>query len=313
MSTQFGNLLSIVVPVYNESAVLKEFHNRLVPSAKQVTDDWEVIYINDGSSDTSLEILSEIQETHDEVIIVNLSRNFGKEAAMTAGLDMAHGEAVVVIDADLQDPPELIPQLFATWKEGYDVVYAKRLSRAGETLSKKVPSKIFSRCINTLSGVNIPVDTGDYRLLSRRAVEALGAIEEKRRYMKGLFSWIGFPQKAVGFHREKRYAGKSKWNFFQLWNLAIEGITSFTTFPLKIVTFVGMFTSLIAFIYAVIIIYKTLMFGEPVKGYPSLMVVILFIGGIQIFSIGLLGEYLGRMFDEVKNRPLYIVESIIKK
>jgi len=242
---------------------------------------------------------------------VDLSRNFGKEIALTAGIDHAKGDSVVVIDADLQDPPELIPELVEHWKEGYDVVYAKRVARAGERAIKKATAHTFYRVMNKVSKLKLPEDTGDFRLMSRRAVDSLKELREHHRFMKGLFAWIGYRQKAVTYKRDARYAGQSKWNYWSLWNFALEGITSFTTVPLLAASYLGLLTSLTAFIYAVYVVYKTLVYGDPVKGYPSLMVVILFLGGIQLLAIGVIGEYIGRIFNETKRRPLYILKDYI--
>lgn len=228
---------------------------------------------------------------------------------MTAGLDACGGDAVVVIDADLQDPPEVIPQLVAEWRAGFDMVYARRESRLGETAFKKATARWFYRVIGKLSRVTIPADTGDFRLLSRRAVDALLQLREHHRFMKGLFAWIGFSQKAVMYRRDARFAGDTKWNYWKLWNFAVEGITSFSTVPLRLATYFGVGIALIAFVYAGWITYKTLAFGDPVKGYPSLMVVLLFLGGGQLIGIGVLGEYLGRMFNETKDRPLYFLNE----
>jgi len=299
--------LSIVVPAYNEEEVLPEFHKRLTAVLKNLSVPSEILYINDGSSDETLKVIKGFQDTR--VAVIDLSRNFGKEIALTAGLDHAHGDAVIVIDADLQDPPELIPELIEKWQEGYDVVYARRTTRDGESFLKKSSAKLFYRVIQGVSRVKIPADTGDFRLLSRRAVEALKQLRETHRFMKGLFAWIGYPQVAVNYHRDPRFAGKTKWNYWQLWNFALEGITSFTINPLKIATYLGLMTSVFSFTYALFVIYKTLFFGESVQGYPSLMVVILFLGGVQLMSLGVIGEYLGRMFNETKQRPLYFVNS----
>lgn len=303
------SVLSVVVPAFNEAEVLTRFHERLSAVLKDVTLQAEIVYVNDGSSDTTLDVMRTLAANDRRVAIVNLSRNFGKEIALTAGLDYAQGDAVVVIDADLQDPPELIPELIRRWREGYDVVYAKRIARDGESGLKKLTAFAFYRVIQRVSRVHIPQDTGDFRLLSRRAIVALGKLREQHRFMKGLFTWIGYPQVAVSYRREPRYAGETKWNYWRLWNFALEGITSFTTAPLRLATYLGLVTALAAFTYAAIIIYKTLMFGDPVRGYPSLMVVLLFLGGVQLISIGILGEYIGRMFDETKNRPLYLVQE----
>jgi glycosyltransferase involved in cell wall biosynthesis len=228
---------------------------------------------------------------------------------MTAGIDHARGDAVIIIDADLQDPPELIPRFIEEWKQGFEVVYAKRIQRDGESTLKKVTSYLFYRVIQKVSRVSIPEDTGDYRLMSRRAVEALKGLREQHRFMKGLFAWVGFQQKAVLYNRNPRFAGETKWNYWKLWNFAIEGITSFTIAPLKIATYLGLAIAIGAFFYAGIIVFKTIFYGNPVAGYPSVMVTILFLGGVQLISIGIMGEYVGRMFDETKNRPLYVLNS----
>jgi len=228
---------------------------------------------------------------------------------LTAGLDHARGDAVVIIDADLQDPPELIPKLVEKMHEGFDVVYAKRTTRKGETLLKKFTAMLFYRVIHGVNPIKIPADTGDFRLLSRRAVEALKLLRENHRFMKGLYAWIGYPQVAVEYQRDRRFAGKTKWNYWRLWNFALDGITAFTITPLKIATYIGLLTSIGSFGYALFVIYKTLAFGEPVRGYPSLMVIILFLGGMQLMCLGVIGEYLGRMFNETKQRPLYLIKS----
>lgn len=301
--------LSVVVPVYNEKEVLHEFHKRLSSVLTALPLDYEVVYVNDGSTDITLSVLEEIKRDDSTVGVVDLSRNFGKEIALTAGLDYCKGDAAVVIDADLQDPPEVIPELIAGWREGYDVVYAKRISRDGETFIKKATARVFYRVIQAISRFKIPEDTGDFRLLSRRAIDALHQLREQHRFMKGLFAWIGFPQKAVLYRRDARFAGETKWNYWRLWNFAIEGITSFTIAPLKLATYFGLLVALGAFVYGAIIIVKTLLYGNPVPGYPSLMVVVLFLGGVQLVAIGIIGEYLGRMFDETKGRPLYLINS----
>jgi glycosyltransferase involved in cell wall biosynthesis len=305
-------LLSIVVPAYNEQAVLREFHKRISKVLNTVNMEAEIVFINDGSRDATLSLMRELSELDARVGVVNLSRNYGKEIALTAGLDHAHGDAIVVIDADLQDPPELIPDLISEWRNGYDVVYAQRIVRDGETALKKLTAFLFYRVIQRSSGrVHVPVDTGDFRLLSRRALDALLRLREQHRFMKGLFAWIGYPQKAVPYRRDPRYAGATKYNYWGMWNLAIEGITSFTTSPLRAASYLGLLTASGAFIYGFLMIFKTLMYGNPVPGYPSLMVVVLFLGGIQLIAIGVIGEYLGRMFDESKRRPLYFVQDYL--
>ncbi len=304
-----GILLSVVVPAFNEQAVLHECHSRLSKVLDTLGVRAEIVFVNDGSTDNTPEVLYQLREQDPRVAVVELSRNFGKEIALTAGLDHALGEAVVVIDADLQDPPELIPELIKQWQDGYDVVYATRVARDGETYLKKATAGAFYRLIQNVSRVKIPADTGDFRLLSRRAVDALKQLREQHRFMKGLFSWIGYPQKSVPYRRDPRFAGETKWNYWRLWNLALEGITSFTIAPLKLASYIGVLTSLAAFIYALRVIYKTLVYGDPVQGYPSLMVVVLFLGGVQLLTLGVIGEYLGRMFDETKGRPLYFTKA----
>lgn len=302
-------LISIVVPVYNETNILSSFYQRLQKVLQSLQYIFEIIFVNDGSTDLSLESLIKLRNQDERIAIVHLSRNFGKEIALQAGLDHCKGDAVIVMDADLQDPPELIPCFLEQWRQGFDVVYGKRVSRHGESLFKKSTAFIFYRLIRRMSTISIPADTGDFRLLSHRAVSALKQLPERHRYMKGLFAWIGFPQIAVPFERQARVGGTSKWNYVKLFNLALEGITSFSLAPLKLATFFGFITASLAFIYASRIIYKTLIYGDPVQGYPSLMVVILFLGGVQLISLGIIGEYLGRTFDETKRRPLYLLNE----
>ncbi|HQQ58469.1 MULTISPECIES: glycosyltransferase family 2 protein [Thermomonas] len=304
-------VLSVLVPVYNEIEVLPEFHRRMTAVLRTCVDTYEVVYVNDGSSDGSLQWLQQLCADDPDVALVDLSRNFGKEIAMAAGLDHVRGEAVVVIDADLQDPPELIPRLLEQWRAGFDNVYARRRQRDGETWLKKASASWFYRLIGKLSRVAIPQDTGDFRLLSRRAVEALRALREQHRFMKGLFAWIGYPSIAVEYDRDPRLAGQTKFNYWKLWNFAIEGITSFTIAPLKLATYLGLLVAMLAFVAMAVLIAKTLLYGDPVKGYPSLMCVILFLGGIQLAALGMLGEYIGRMFNEVKGRPLYFTKQYV--
>ncbi len=303
-------VISVIAPAYNEEAVLPEFHKRLCAVFEGLDCELEVVYVNDGSSDQTLAVLRALRSQDERITLIDLSRNFGKEVAMTAGFDHACGDAVVVIDTDLQDPPELIPEMIRLWHNGYDMVYAQRTAREGESWMKRATASAFYRVIQRLSRVKIPQDTGDFRLMSRRAVDALLQLREHHRFMKGLFSWVGFPQIALPYRRDARFAGDTKWNYWKLWNFALEGITSFTTVPLKIASYVGLLISLFAFAYAAIVIYKTLMYGEDVQGYPSLMVVILMLGGIQLASLGIIGEYLGRMFNETKQRPLYLTQDI---
>jgi len=301
-------LITVVVPCFDEADVLAAFHDRLAAVMDSLPFSWSVIYVNDGSRDSTLGVMLALQARSANVSVLNLSRNFGKEAAMTAGLDHAAGDAVVVIDADLQDPPELIPDLVAAWQRGYDVAYAQRRVREGETWTKRTTARLFYRLMSRSGQTPLPVDTGDFRLMSRRAVDGLLTLRERHRFMKGLFAWIGYPQVAVQYNRSPRYAGNSKWNYWRLWNFALEGITSYTVLPLKIATYLGLIISLFSGIYGLFIIALTLVLGRSVPGYPSLIVVILLLGGTQLMTLGLLGEYLGRVFNEVKGRPLYLVE-----
>lgn len=302
-------LLSVVVPTYNEEAVLGAFYERLRDVLDGLEVRREILFVNDGSTDATLTLIRELQRRDPGIALVDLSRNFGKEIALTAGLDHARGDAVVVIDADLQDPPDLIPQLLEKWRAGYDVVYAVRSTRNGESWLKKMTAYGFYRVMSHIGPIAIPPDTGDFRLLSRRAVVALRKLREQHRFMKGLFAWIGYRQTGIPYEREPRHAGHSKWSYWKLWNFALEGISSFTTFPLKLATYIGFLTACGAFLYGLGIIWDTLLHGNPVPGYPSLLVVVLFLGGIQLMSLGIIGEYLGRMFDEAKQRPLYLVAA----
>jgi polyisoprenyl-phosphate glycosyltransferase len=301
--------LSVVVPVYNEREVLPELHRRLAAVLDALGRDTEVVYVNDGSTDDSLAVLAALHDADPRVAIVDLSRNFGKEIAMSAGLDHAGGDAVVVIDADLQDPPEHIPDMVREWEAGYDVVLMRRRSRAQESWLKKATARGFYRAIGKLGTIEIPENVGDFRLLSRRAVAALRRFPERSRFMKGLFAWIGFPTRELEYDRDGRFAGTTKWNYWRLWNFALEGITSFSAVPLKVASYIGLATALAAFVYGAYVIVKTLLIGDRVPGYPTLVTLILFLGGLQLMALGVIGEYLARMFVEVKQRPLYLVQG----
>jgi len=305
-----NKLLSIVSPVYNEVENLDEFYSRVLSATGDLNLETEIIYINDGSQDNSIQVINKQSKNDDRVAVIDLSRNFGKEIALTAGLDHASGDAVIVIDSDLQDPPELIPKLVEEWLNGYDVVNAKRIKRKGEGSLKKITSYIYYRLLFYLSDINIPIDTGDFRLLNRCALDALLKLREKHRYMKGLFAWVGFKQKEIEYEREARYKGKTKWNFFSLFNLAFDGLTSFSIIPLRLASIVGFLSAFFGFFYGLTIVVKRLFFQEQVVGFTSLVVLITFFGGIQLLSIGIIGEYIGRIFNETKNRPLYIVKNI---
>jgi glycosyltransferase involved in cell wall biosynthesis len=302
--------VSVVVPAYNEAVGLDFFHRRLLRALAGL-ESWEVVYVDDGSTDGTLSVMEGLHRDDDRVAVVGLSRNFGKEIAITAGLDHAAGEAVVVIDADLQDPPELIVELVAHWRAGFDMVYAKRRSRAGETWLKRATARIFYRLMQHMGNLKLPENTGDFRLMSRRVVDAVRQLREQHRFMKGLFAWVGYPTTFVLYDREPRRSGVSKWSYWKLWNLALEGITSFTVMPLKFATYAGLGVALLSMIYVAEVLVKTLIIGNPVAGYPSLMTVVLFLGGVQLMFLGVIGEYLGRVFNETKQRPLYLVERYV--
>lgn len=302
-------LVSILVPAYNEEEVLYMLYERvstLMNSMQQY--DFEILLVNDGSKDKTFSIMKDLRKKDKRICYLNLSRNYGKETAMIAGLDYIKGDCVIIIDADLQDPPELIPDMLKFWEEGYDDVYAKRKSRKGETWLKKFTSKMYYRTLQSVTKIEIQKDTGDFRLLDRRCVEALKKLRESERYTKGLYSWIGYNKKEILYDRDPRAAGKTKWNYGKLINLSIDGLTSFTTAPLRWAAFLGVIVSLIAFIYMLIIILRTIICGVDVPGYASTMVVILFLGGLQLISLGIIGEYLGRAFYESKGRPLYFID-----
>jgi glycosyltransferase involved in cell wall biosynthesis len=303
--------LTVVVAAFNEAEALPLLHPRIAAGLDGLaaTLDGRVLYVDDGSRDGTWEALQRIAAADPRVALLRLSRNFGKEAALTAGLDQVTEGAALILDADGQDPPELIPQFVARWREGYDDVHGTRLGRAGEGLVKRGTAHLFYRLIGRLSHTPIPEDTGDFRLLSPRALAALRQLRERHRFMKGLFGWVGFAQVAVPYQRDARVAGRSKFNFWKLWNFALEGITSFSTAPLRLATYLGVATALLAFAYAVWIVLKALLWGDPVAGWPTMMSVILLLGGVQLVALGLIGEYLGRLYLESKQRPLYLVEQ----
>lgn len=303
------DFLSVIVPAYNESEVLPSFHQAITQVMLDTDADYEIIYVDDGSTDQTAAMLGGFRDRDESVAVIELSRNFGKEVAISAGLDYAQGDAVIIIDADLQDPPDLIHEFLREWRDGYDIVSGKRSSREGESYLKKTTAKWFYRILNTLSDVEIPQDTGDFRLISRRALDALVSLRETHRYMKGLFAWVGFPQKQVLYTRHARAAGVTKWSYWRLWNYAIEGITSFSDVPLKMATYLGVATSGIAFVYGGFFLVRTLLFGNAVPGYPSLVLIILFLGGIQLICLGIIGEYLARTYNESKSRALYFVKG----
>lgn len=310
-STQTNKpLISVVVPAYNEADVIQVFYERMCKLFDSLSDYCcEMIIVNDGSQDLTQSIIEQLRSKDNRIASISLTRNFGKEIAMTAGLDHAKGDAIIIIDVDLQDPPELIVKFIEEWQNGYDIVYARRTARDGETWLKIFTAEMFYKVMDKISErVKIPRNTGDFRLMSRRSVDALLQLREHHRFMKGLYAWVGFPSKAIDYRRDPRAAGSSKFNYWSLWNFALEGITSFTVIPLKIATYLGLLTSLSAFSFGLFIIIKTLLWGDSVQGFPTLMVTILFLGGVQLFFIGVMGEYLGRIFGETKQRPLYLIQ-----
>ena len=304
-------LLSIVCPLYNEEGNVVELVSRICSILDTRTQrlPYEVILVNDGSRDATAAIARALALQNPAIALVNLSRNFGHQIAATAGLDYAHGQAVILMDGDLQDPPELINDFIAKWQEGYDVVYAIRKTRKGESPFKLLTARLFYRITKRLTNVDIPVDTGDFRLMSRRVVDALKQTREKHRFLRGLVSWIGFKQTGVYYDREARYAGTTKYPFSKMLKFAIDGITSFSEIPLRFATYFGFFVSVFAFIYALIVLWLKIQ-HRNFPGYTSTMVAILFFGGVQLITIGILGEYIGRIYDQIKQRPLYFIDSV---
>ena len=302
-------LLTIMIPVFNEEECINELYNQLDSVSNSLSCVCEFLFINDGSTDQTLELIKQIQCVDSRISIVDLSRNYGKEIAMTAGLDYMKGDTLVIIDADLQDNPELLPLMVQEIENGYDDVYAQRTSRKGESWLKKTTSFLFYRLLATMSSVPIQKDTGDFRMLSFKAVQALRQLGENERNMKGLFSFIGFKKKPIYYIRDERIAGKTKWNYFKLINLAIRGIIAFSIKPLRIISITGFVISLASFAFLIKIVIKAVFYGDPVAGYPSMMSAILLLGGLQLLSIGVLGEYLGIVFSETKKRPIYFIND----
>lgn len=303
-------LITIIIPSYNESAMFKTLFKRLDSLIEEIQSyDFEFLFINDGSTDSTIPLLREYAVTRNDVRYIDLSRNFGKEVAMLAGFDYAKGDAVVVMDADLQQPPEVIKAMIHWWEQGYDDVYAVRQERDGESRFKKFTSKYYYKILQFISGKEVYPHVGDFRLLDRKCVEALKQIRETERYTKGMYGWIGFNKKEISYHAEERIAGETKWKFLDLFNLALNGITSYSTMPLKIWSYMGFLISVFAFGFLAYEIGKTLLFGSSLEGYPTLIASILFLGGIQLISLGVIGEYLGRVFVETKNRPTYLVRE----
>lgn len=301
--------VTILVPVYNEQEVLPLFHQTLSRELEVVADVvFEILFVDDGSKDSTLSIIENLATNDTRISYLSLSRNFGKERAMIAGLDAVRSDAVIIMDVDLQDPPNLIAQMIREWKAGYDDVYAKRRTRAGESWLKRTTAQTYYRLLQRTTRIEVQQNTGDFRLLDRKCIDALTRFRESERYTKGMFSWIGFKKKELLFDRDSRAAGRTKWNYRGLIDLAIDGITSFTTAPLRISMFLGALVSLAAFIYVVVIVVRTVFWGSDLEGYPSTMAVILFLGGVQLLSLGVIGEYVGRIFNESKGRPLYLIQ-----
>lgn len=304
-------IISIVVPVYNEQDVIMESYKRLTAVMQSSNEPYELIFVNDGSRDRSPELLSELCKTDASVRFINFSRNFGHQPAITAGMDYASGDAIVVIDADLQDPPEIILEMIKKWREGYDVVYGKRVKRKGETFFKKITAKLYYRLLRNMTSVDIPTDTGDFRLIDRKVCNAMKTLTERNRYVRGLVSWVGFKQIAVEYVREERFAGVTKYPLKKMLKFAMDGITAFSYKPLKFATSIGFLFSIVSFVYLIIIIFQRLFTDTTVSGWASTIAVILFTQGIVLMMLGIIGEYIGRIFDEIKGRPIYIVNEVV--
>ncbi len=302
-------LVSIVAPFFNEEAGVNQFFDAIKAVAAAVPHcRFEVVCVDDGSKDRTFEKLKEPHGIN--TVVVELSRNFGKEAALTAGLDVASGDAVIPIDSDLQDPPDLIPQMIELWGQGYDVVLAKRADRSVDSPSKRISAVMFYKFYNKIANLRIPENVGDYRLMSRQVVEAVKRLPEQQRFMKGLFAWAGFRQTTIEFHRQCRNTGSTSWNKWRLWNFALEGLTSFSTLPLRVWTYVGGLVAALSLLYGMALVFRVLVHGIDVPGYASTIVAILFLGGMQLIGIGVLGEYLGRTYMETKRRPVYLIRTL---
>ena len=305
------DLFSVVIPLYNEEEVVLECIKRVTEVMETVKGNYEVVFVNDGSHDRTMELVQKECDKNKNLKVLSFSRNFGHQIAISAGMDYAKGDAVIVMDADLQDPPEVIKDLIAKYKEGYDVVYAVRSKRKGETFFKKFSSKAFYRFLRYMCNIDIPVDTGDFRLISRKVCDVMKSLTERNRYVRGLVSWVGFKQAAVEYVREERFAGETKYPLRKMLKLSMDGITSFSTKPLTMSKNLGFLTAAAGFIYMIVVVFQKFVFGKTVQGWASLAVLILLIGGIQLIMLGFIGEYIARIFDESKNRPLYIIEEKI--
>lgn len=304
---------SLIIPVYNEEDSLDELYNRIFDVSKNFNGEYEIIFVNDGSQDKSIEVLKRLYANDKRIIIINLSRNFGHQVAITAGMDFASGEAVITMDSDLQDPPEVIPRLIEKWQEGFEVVYGVRDERKGESIFKKITAKIFYRILNKMSNIKIPLDTGDFRLMDKKVVDVLKEIREENRYMRGLTSWVGFSQIGIVYKRDARFAGRTKYPLGKMIKLALDAFVSFSGLPLKMATYIGFLISFLSFIYLFYILWLKIFTAELIQGWSSLITAVLFIGGIQLICLGIIGEYIGRINNEVKRRPLYVVRNIISK
>ena len=304
-----SEIVSLMIPCYNEEKSLSLLYDELTKVTEELQNYlFEIFFINDGSRDNTLSVIQDLAEKDPRISYVNLSRNFGKENAMLSGFDLVKGDCMIILDADLQDPPSLIPQMLEYWEQGYQDVYAKRASRGKESWLRKGFSLLFYKILDHSTRFEILQNVGDFRLLDRKCIDALRQMRESERYTKGMFCWIGYKKKEITFDRGDRVAGQSNWNFWSLFNLAIEGITSFTTAPLRFASISGFVIALAAFVYLFYFLFKTLIFGDPVQGFPTLVTIILFLGGIQLLCLGILGEYIGRIFNETKHRPPYLIE-----
>ena len=302
--------ITVVVPCYNEEEVIETFYTELSKAVEAVPDaQFSCLFVNDGSMDGTLDILRRLEAENEDVSYISLSRNFGKEAAMMAGLDYADGDAVIIMDADLQHPPSMIPEMVEWWRQGYDDVCTRRTDREDETWFKRNMTGVFYGVLQSFTRYRVQRNVGDFRLLDRRCVSALCLMRESQRYTKGLFTWVGYRKKEIPYKVQPRAAGTTTWNYFSLFNLAVEGITSFTTAPLRLTTMLGLFVSVMAILYMIFVLFNALLYGDPVAGYPTLITVMLFLGGVQLLSLGIIGEYLGRVFNESKHRPIYLVDE----
>lgn len=312
MSTR-SVMYSIIVPMFNEEEVITTTFERLTEVMKQTNETYELIFVNDGSKDASATIISELANVHDEVVLIDFSRNFGHQIAITAGMDYANGQAIIIIDADLQDPPEVMLMMIEKWKQGYEVVYGKRIKRKGETWFKKSTAKLFYRILRMMTNVEVPTDTGDFRLIDRKVCDVLKSLKEKNRFVRGLISWVGFKQTSVEFVREERFAGVTKYPLKRMISFALDAITSFSYKPLRIATYVGFLISLFSFVYLIFVLYQRLFTDSTEAGWASIMALNLLFNGIILILLGVIGEYIGRIYDESKNRPLYIVREVVSQ